>query len=256
MEGSQVFIFADNSTAEAAYWKGTSKSRKLCNLVLRMKCIALWSDIDLHVIHVSGRRMKKQGTDGLSRGDQQTGVMRGIPIESFIPLNVKPTDRDPKLKPWVNNLLKGWNFHWLKVEEWFEENHREGNFIWDVPPAAGDLVYEMLDKARLKRPKSMHIILIPRLFTGLWRRLMTRRSDCYIKVDWKEVWDIETNFEPLLIFICIPFCVDRNFEERRNTLLEEFQRTLQECRVSESTGMQQRDILRKFLQRSRKIPGM
>ena len=142
------------------------------------------------------------------------------------------------------------------MEDWFEESHQEGNFIWDIAPAAGDLAYEMLDKARLKRPQSMHILLIPRLFTGLWRRLLTRRSDCYIKVDWNDVWDLNTHYEPLLIFICIPFYIDRKFEERRGRLLEEFQRTLQSCRMSKSTGMQQRSILRKFLQRSRKIPSM
>ena len=200
--------------------------------------------------------MKCQGTDGLSRGDQHIGVMRGIPMKTFIPLHLSPSERVPELKTWVNKLLEGWNFRWLKTQDWFEEHHDEGNFVWDVAPAAGDLAYEMLDKARLKRPRTMHILLIPRLFTGLWRRLMTRRIDYYIKIDWEDVWSLKTNFEPLLLFICIPFNIDRNFEGRRDGLLEEFQRALQECRLSKSTEMQQRDILRKFLQLARKIPSL
>ena len=256
LNGSQLFIFTDNATAEAAYWKGTSKSKKLCDLVLRLKYLSLWSSVDLHVIHVSGRRMKSQGTDGLSRGDQSIGVMAGIPMKNFVPLHLTPTQRVPELKQWLDKLVEGWNFRWLKTKDWFEEHHTTGNFIWDIAPAAGDLAYEMLDKARLKRPMSMHLLVIPRLFTGLWRRLLTRRSDCYVKIDWEDVWNLSTNFEPLLLFICIPFRIDRNFERRRDILLEKFQGALQECRVSKSTGVQQRNILRKFLQQAREIPGV
>ncbi len=128
-------------------------------------------------------------------------------------------------------MVKGMDFKWLTIEEWYEEHHTNGNFIWNIPPAAGDLAYEMVDKARLKHPLTMHILFIPRLFTGLWRHLLTRRSDCYIKIDWKDVWDLSTNFEALLMFICLPFDVSRNFKERRYGLLEKFQGVLQECRM-------------------------
>ena len=253
---SQLFIFTDNTTAESAFWKGTSRSRKLCDLILRLKCIAMRGDLDLHVIHVSGRRMQQQGTDGLSRGDQSMGVMKGTPMNMFVPLHLSPTERDSGLKDWIDGLVEGWNFKWLKTSEWFEDHHAEGSFIWDIPPGAGDLAYEMLDKARLKRPSSMHILLIPRLFTGLWRRLLTRRSDCYIRIDWDDVWNLKTHFEPLLLFICIPFKIDSNFEARRSFLLEKFQGTLQECRVSTSTGKQQGHLLRKFLQLARNVPSV
>ena len=256
LKGAQLFIFTDNSTSESAFWKGTSRSHKLCDLILQMKCIAFWAGMELFVIHVSGRRMKQQGTDGLSRGDQGKGVMQGIPMQVFIPLHLTPTQRNPRLKQWVNELVNGWNFEWLKTFEWFEEYHKPGNFIWDVPPALGDVAYELIDKARMKRPMTMHLILIPRLFTGLWRRLMTRRTDCYIRIDWTSVWDLNTHYEPLILFICIPFQINRQFEERKCFLLEQFERCLQECRVSTSSGIQQRDLLRKFLQQARKIPGL
>lgn len=34
LQGSKIFIFADNSTVEAIFWKGTSKSERLFELVL------------------------------------------------------------------------------------------------------------------------------------------------------------------------------------------------------------------------------
>jgi len=256
LNGAQMFIFTDNSTAESAFWKGTSRSKKLCDIILQMKCLALAAGLDLYVVHVSGKRMQSQGTDGLSRGDHSQGVMTGIPMEVFIPLHLKPTDRDGRLNCWINELVKGMGFKWLEPEEWFEEHHREGNFIWDVPPAAGDVVYEKLDKWRLKRPGCMHLVFIPRLITGLWRRILSRRSDCYLKIDWDGVWNLGTQYEPLLLFISFPYNIDRPFEERKNSLLEQFHRILSEWKLPSKTELYKRNLLRKFLQCARKIPSM
>ena len=125
LRGAQMFLFIDNSTAEAAFWKGTSKSQKLCNLILKMKCLALETDLELHVIHVSGKRMTQQGTDGLSRGYHSKGVMKGMSMEHFILLHLTPTDRNSNLKNWVNELVNGLNFKWLEPEEWSEEHHHD-----------------------------------------------------------------------------------------------------------------------------------
>ena len=93
--GSEIFIFTDNSTAESAYWKGTSTSKLLFELILRLKKLEMDYDLILHVIHVSGKRMIAQGTDGISRGDHSTGVMRGKPMASFIPLHLSAFEREP-----------------------------------------------------------------------------------------------------------------------------------------------------------------
>jgi hypothetical protein len=37
LEGSEIFIFTDNTTTEAAFWKGTSKWKTLFELVLHLK---------------------------------------------------------------------------------------------------------------------------------------------------------------------------------------------------------------------------
>ena len=66
LDGAEVFMFTDNSTTEAAFWKGTSHSKKLCELVLRLKELEMAHGMILHVIHVSGKRMIKSGIDGLS----------------------------------------------------------------------------------------------------------------------------------------------------------------------------------------------
>jgi hypothetical protein len=66
MRGSDIFIFMDISTAKSAFWKWTSKFRLLFELVLRLKELELKHDLQLHVVHVSGKPMITEGADGLS----------------------------------------------------------------------------------------------------------------------------------------------------------------------------------------------
>jgi hypothetical protein len=70
LEGLEVFIFTDNTTTEATFWKGPPRSKALSEIVLEMRKLEMTTNMRiLHVVHVSGRRMIQQGTDGLSRAD-------------------------------------------------------------------------------------------------------------------------------------------------------------------------------------------
>mmetsp|Transcript_23389 Transcript_23389/g.35445 ORF Transcript_23389/g.35445 Transcript_23389/m.35445 type:complete len:141 (-) Transcript_23389:5022-5444(-) len=53
---SEIFIFTDNTTAEQAFWKGTSCSRKLFELVLELRQLTMRSAITIHMVHVSGSK--------------------------------------------------------------------------------------------------------------------------------------------------------------------------------------------------------
>ena len=61
--------------AEAAFWKGSSKVHHLFDLVLQLKSQEGKYGLTLHVTHVSGKRMKQQGTNELSRSDMFEGVL-------------------------------------------------------------------------------------------------------------------------------------------------------------------------------------
>jgi hypothetical protein len=75
LRGSEIFIFTNNSTAEAAFWKGTSKPEALFQLVLRLKELELDFNLHLHIVGVRRKQMIAEGTDGLSRADHGEGVM-------------------------------------------------------------------------------------------------------------------------------------------------------------------------------------
>eukprot|EP00978_Attheya_sp_CCMP212_P029663 scaffold106064_cov25-Attheya_sp.AAC.1 len=111
LRGCEFFIFTDNTTAERAYWKGTSRSETLFNLVLRLRKLEMRHDIVLHVIHVSGKRMIEQGTDGLSRGGHSQGVMRGMPMTAYVPLHLNAFERDPRFKTFIEFCHAGHESH-------------------------------------------------------------------------------------------------------------------------------------------------
>jgi hypothetical protein len=83
----ELFIFTDNSTAEGCFYRGTSKSRYLHALILELRKVEMTCGMTIHVIHISGRRMIAQGTDGCSRGSMMEGVMAGKDMLDFIDLS-------------------------------------------------------------------------------------------------------------------------------------------------------------------------
>lgn len=85
LQNCELFMFTDNAVTESFY-RGSSKSRKLHNLVLRLRLLEMRYGMVIHVIHVSGKRMIAQGTDGVSRGFLMEGVMAGDDMLSFVDL--------------------------------------------------------------------------------------------------------------------------------------------------------------------------
>jgi hypothetical protein len=123
----------------------------------------------------------------------------------FIPLHLVPTKREPKVKEWFDDVATNLQFRWLTPEGWFSDGHAQRNFIWDIPPATAEVVVEQLGFAGLKHTKALQIILVPRLITGCWRQHLTRGTNGCIKIDNLAVWNLDSHFEPLLAFFCLPY---------------------------------------------------
>jgi hypothetical protein len=158
--GYEIFMFTDNLTAEAAFWTGTSVSSRLFKLVLQLKRLEMDHDLILQAIHISGKRMIAQGTDGLSRANHSQGVMRGKPIQDFVPLHLSPLEQEAGLKLWLT-WTKGLAPVFLTPEGWYTTGLGCGTYVSITPPAAAKVVMEQLSQARLKRPESLHLILVP-----------------------------------------------------------------------------------------------
>ena len=89
----KFFLFTDNSTAESCFFRGTSKSRNLHALVLKLRMLEMTYGMTIHVVHISGKRMTVQGTDGYLRGSLMEGVMGGADILTFVDLARGGVDR-------------------------------------------------------------------------------------------------------------------------------------------------------------------
>ena len=77
MADHTVFVLTDNSAFEGSYYKSHSTSRELSNIVFHLYKAQRSGGFILHVLHISGKRMKATGMDGLSRGDHTEGMMVG-----------------------------------------------------------------------------------------------------------------------------------------------------------------------------------
>jgi len=171
LKNSEVFLFTDNGTAEAAFFKGTSKSEKLFELVLRLHKIHMHGEIVLHLVHVAGRRRISQGTDGLSRGNPAERLGGSEDLLNHVPLHLNLLERQPHpLIEWMDSWLGlGPEITWLSPEDWYLAGHMKPCSVWTPAPCVADAALEQLAKANHKCPQHTHLVIIPCLMTARWR---------------------------------------------------------------------------------------
>ena len=124
------------------------------------------------------------------------------------------------------------------------------SYLWTPPPAAAEVVVERLGFSRHKRPNCLHLVVIPRLMTGRWRRRLIRGSDIYFRLDNQNLWDVKTHHEPLFVFLCLPFLSHRPNLEGRERLLEELRGLVCQGGMQEVDKVRGRRRLCKLLNRA------
>jgi hypothetical protein len=177
----------------------------------------------IHIIHVSGKRMKLQGSDGLSRGNLNVGVMAGKRMLEFVPIHISALDRTPKLKPWLDSFVdesaeyltpEGWytRGHDLNENQWEQNSDglklpclKSGVFVWSPPPSAAESAIEELRKARHKRQVSQHLFIVPHLMQPLWRKHLHKATDIVLTLKpGHPAWPLDM-LEPLALAFVFPF---------------------------------------------------
>jgi hypothetical protein len=69
----ELFMFTDNVVTECAYFRGTSTSPIMFDLVFRLRKLELLYGWKIHMVHIAGTRIIVQGTHGLSRRGHDDG---------------------------------------------------------------------------------------------------------------------------------------------------------------------------------------
>ena len=131
---------------------------------------------------------------------------------------------------------------------------QEGVFVWSPPPAAAEVVVERLGVAKHKRPNSLHLVVVPRLMTGRWRKHLGRATDGYFKIEDPELWNLSHQFEPVFVFVSLPFLPHRPNFKQRKSVVRRLARLLQGEGVQQASSPVQRDILRQLLCESSCLP--
>ena len=260
----ELFLFTDNSTTESCFWRGSSHSPKLHQLVVRLRLLEMKQGLQIHLIHVSGKRMIAQGTDGCSRGFLMEGVMAGRNMLEFVDLHKSACERHPPLLDWIRSWTQRRSLEPLTPEGWFTDGHgitggsldkhgvwipthgpKNEMFLWAPPPAAADAALEELARARHKRTDTFHVIAIPRLMLPRWRRLFNKLCDFTFVVSPGASFWTAGMFEPLWVGILLPFTHHRAWCFKRAPLLVALGRVLR-CMLTASEE-DARDLLRKLL---------
>ncbi|MFN9980295.1 MAG: hypothetical protein ACK53Y_10295, partial [bacterium] len=71
--------------------------------------------------------------------------------------------------------------------------------VWYPPPGAADAALAQLAAANHKRPMTPHLVLIPRLLTSRWRRLLGKTCDLVFTAPVGTYFWPVSNFEPLIV---------------------------------------------------------
>ena len=144
-------------------------------------------------------------------------------MRMHIPINLTAIERaPPDFVPWIRSW-SGKETILLNELGWFQSGHDiagwavggdgvtrpillEGRtYLWAPPPFAADVAIAELRKARIKRQRSLHIFVCPRLCTTLWQRQLFKSADFVFEVPVGcPIWPVGTH-EPLLIGLFFPF---------------------------------------------------
>jgi hypothetical protein len=100
-----VFYFTDNTTTYYALRKGSSRIPALHALVREIKLICLQMGCLLEPVHVPGKVMINQGTDGLSRGVWVSPFHAGVSPTAVTAAVFAPVPIVNGLSDWVQSLL-------------------------------------------------------------------------------------------------------------------------------------------------------
>lgn len=228
-KGTELFVFTDNMVSERCFHSGRSKSKGLHALIMKMHDLVMQGEIFAHFVWISGERMKKQGGDGLSRGDLNTGVLQGDDYLSHIPLAEDAFKRHAPLKSWLKDALPGDNWEFLTEEDWYRKAFQDprGKYVWSPAPCVADVCLEQLCEVKHVHPDSSHVFVCPAIMTYNWRKQLNKLSDSMTNVkQGSPIWPVDM-LEPVTISLISPLLSDRPWKMQRTGFVAEWESDMQ-----------------------------
>ena len=177
VRGCTVFYFTDNMVTYYIAHSGGSSSPELHKLLRRLKGLELELELHLEVVHVPGKHMIDQQTDGLSRGlaFSNSRLVRS-PTKELLRL-FSGVRRHSHLVPWVlhqagrSSLLGSVRFM-DSLGGWSFTDVANHTTLWaPLPEWAGQVVSSVMH-AWIEQPWNTEaFFVIPRIFQRRWGRI-------------------------------------------------------------------------------------
>ena len=148
--------------------------------------------------------------------------MSGHSFHTFVPLHLSALERqEPSLfHDWVHSWYGSpTDCLWTSPSDWFTTAHHHGRCIWIPPPAAAAAMLDQLGMAIHKRPHHTHLVLIPRLMTSKWRKMLGKVCDLVFTVPvGADIWGV-SQYEPLIVGLSFPLIKHRPWRLRDTPML-------------------------------------
>ena len=233
--GREIWMATDNSTAANAFYKGTSSSKLLHEMITELRELTILGNFILRLYHIAGTRMIASGIDGLSRGELDIESLSKA-IRMLMPLDQSPIERSPLLVGWLQTWL-GTDFSIAETKSWFHAAQLSGQYIseqpietwvWDLHPAAALHAIEELGMGRLKRHELLKgVVLIPTLMEHEWFRRFSRVVDFYFTIPPGAIpsWPVDMH-ESLTVGIYLPLFRCRPWDWKCVPFLVQFESSL------------------------------
>jgi hypothetical protein len=117
-----------------------------------------------------------------------------------------------KVSAWVHSWWKtkkgtpfgGFPLGNITKDNMFELRDLKAARLWMMPPAAMEVVLELLCEDRLAHPQWPHVFVVPRLMTHLWRKDLMKNADLLFTVPAQVPFWTSGQFEPLIVAVILP----------------------------------------------------
>jgi hypothetical protein len=198
--------------------------------------------------------MIHQGTEDLSRGGGMGPATQGLSLSWVVNLHFSALEQNPEVLDWIRSWTGVLNLEVLSPEGWYTNGHKQGNFLWNPPPASADAAVEQLYEDVHKRPQCTHVFIAAFMMTNRWRKQMLKATDLkfFLKPEC-HIWD-SSYHEPLGLFINLPLFRHEPWSMRYTDPVVELESSLRSIPCNDI--LQKGNILSRFLEQVRKLDAM
>jgi hypothetical protein len=196
----RIYHATDNMVSESILARGTSTAPALQQLMREIAYELMVQQCALIPVHVAGKRLIAQGTDGLSRGQTAVGTMSGevADVGVYNPLGGGIPDVPPSLRAWCRARY-GEQPHLRYPDQWTAD-HVVGRdtLFYPHPLLARDALQAFRRHRMLDPAATAATFLLPRRLHSQWQRQLRGFQITVIKAGEGGHWPA-SEFEALIV---------------------------------------------------------